>query len=83
MEVGRRVETIQTTASLRTARILRRVLEIWETCCLSNSSEKPSANADVKTLKDNNSNNDDDGDDDKRKGKCIKKIGRINIRIPN
>ena len=29
LEVGRRVETIQTTASLRTARILRRVLEFW------------------------------------------------------
>ena len=28
-EVGRRVETIQTTTSLRTARILRRVLETW------------------------------------------------------
>ena len=28
-EVGRRVETIQTTALLKTARILRRVLEIW------------------------------------------------------
>ena len=27
LEVGRRVETIQTTALLRTARILRRVLE--------------------------------------------------------
>ena len=45
LEVGRRVETIQTTALLRTARILRRVLETW---CHSNSSEKPSANADVK-----------------------------------
>ena len=29
LEVGRRVETIQTTALLRTARILRRVLETW------------------------------------------------------
>ena len=28
-EVGGRVETIQTTALLRTARILRRVLETW------------------------------------------------------
>ena len=28
-EIGRRVETIQTTALLRTARILRRVLESW------------------------------------------------------
>ena len=30
LEIGRRVETIQTTALLRTARILRRVLETWE-----------------------------------------------------
>ena len=29
LEVGGRVETIQTTALLRTARILRRVLENW------------------------------------------------------
>ena len=30
LEVGGRGETIQTTALLRTARILRRVLETWE-----------------------------------------------------
>ena len=30
LEVGSRVETIQTTALLRTAKILRRVLETWE-----------------------------------------------------
>ena len=29
LEIGWRVETIQTTALLRTARILRRVLETW------------------------------------------------------
>ena len=29
LEVGERVKTIQTTALLRTARILRRVLETW------------------------------------------------------
>ena len=29
LEVGGRVETMQTTALLRTARILRRVLETW------------------------------------------------------
>ena len=29
LEAGGRVETIQTTALLRTAKILRRVLEIW------------------------------------------------------
>ena len=46
LEVGRRVEIIQTTALLRTARILRRVLETWGH---SDSSEKPSANADMKS----------------------------------
>ena len=30
LDVGGRVETIQMTALLRTARILRRVLETWE-----------------------------------------------------
>ena len=44
LEVGGRVETIRTTAILRTARILRRVLE---NRYHSNSSERPSANADV------------------------------------
>ena len=29
LEIGGRVETIQTTALLKTARILRRVLETW------------------------------------------------------
>ena len=53
LEVGGRVETIQTTALLRTARILRQVLE---TCCHSNSSEKPSANTDVKNSKGVNNN---------------------------
>ena len=38
IEVDGRVETIQTTALLRTARIPRRVLE---TCCHSNSSDRP------------------------------------------
>ena len=45
LEVGGRVETIQATTLLRTDRILRRV---QETCCLSNSCERPSVNADVK-----------------------------------
>ena len=48
LEVVGRVEIIQTTALLRTARILRRVLE---TCCHSNSSETPSADTDVKNSK--------------------------------
>ena len=48
LEVGWRVEIIQMTALLRTARILRPVLE---TCCHLNSSEKPSANTDVKNFK--------------------------------
>ena len=48
LEVGGRVETIQTTTLLRTARILRRVLETWGELLSLKSSEKPSANADVK-----------------------------------
>ena len=39
LEVGGRVDTIQTTTLLRI---------VLETCCLSNSSERPSANADWK-----------------------------------
>ena len=50
LEVGDLVETIQTTALLKTARILRRVLEIEETCCRPISSEIPPAYADMKTL---------------------------------
>ena len=46
LEKRGQVETIKTTALLRSAGILRRVLE--ETCCHSNSSERPSANADSK-----------------------------------
>ena len=38
LEIRRRVKTIQTTSLLRSARILRRVLE---TCCHSNCCEKP------------------------------------------
>ena len=45
LEIGGWVETIQTTTLLRTARILRRVLETWGD---SNASEKPPANIDVK-----------------------------------
>ena len=53
LEIGGRVETIQTTALLRTARILR----LEETCCHLNSSEKPSVNTDVKNSKGLNNNN--------------------------
>ena len=45
LEISGRVETIQITALVRSARILRRLLE---TCSLSNFNERPSANADVK-----------------------------------
>ena len=45
IEIRGQVETIQTTELLRSARIPRRV---QETCCHSNSSEKPSSNTGVK-----------------------------------
>ena len=47
LKVGGLVETIQTTTIIRTARILRKVLEV--TCCHSGSSERPSTKADVKS----------------------------------
>ena len=65
LEVGGLVETIQMTAMLRTARIQRRTWRLEETCCHSNSSEKPSANTDVKNSKrvnnNNNNNNNNNG----------------------
>ena len=64
LEVGCQMETIQTTALLKTARILRRVLE---TCCHSNASERPSAYADVKTLMSNNNNNNNNNVDHRKK----------------
>ena len=48
LEIGGRVEAIQTTALLKTARILRRVLETWGDLLSLRFNEKPSANADVK-----------------------------------
>ena len=58
LEIKERVETIQTTALLRTVRILRRVQETWRDLCYSDSSERPSALADVKNSQGvNNSNN--------------------------
>ena len=53
LEVGGRVETVQTTALLRTARILRRVLETWGDLL---SLKKSSANTDGKNSNNNNYN---------------------------
>ena len=48
LEVGSWVETIQKTVLLKTARILRRVLETWGDLLSLNLQWKPSAYADVK-----------------------------------
>ena len=48
LEVGGRLETIQTTALLRRRESWDESWRLEETCCHSDSSEKPSANADVK-----------------------------------
>ena len=53
LEKKGQVETIMTTTLLRSAKILRRDLE---TCCHSDSCEKPSANAHVKNSQWNNNN---------------------------
>ena len=57
LEVGGRVETIQMTALLRTARIPRRVLETWEDLLsLKLQWKKPSTNTDAKNSKGVNNN---------------------------
>ena len=71
LEVGGRVETIQTTALLKTARIFRRVLETWGDILSLNLQWKPSANADVKKNSNNNNNN--------NQMKLISKIGIQNL----
>ena len=48
LEIRGQVETIQTIALLRLARILRQSWRLEETCCHSDSSKRSSANADVK-----------------------------------
>ena len=57
MEVGGRMETIQTTVLLRTDRILRKVLETWGDLLSLNSCERLSSNADGKNSKGINNNN--------------------------
>ena len=53
LEIRGRVDTIQTTALLRMARILR----LEETCCHSNSSKRSSTNTDMKNSQGVNNNN--------------------------
>ena len=53
LEIEGHAETIQTTSLLRLVRILRRDLDTWKTCSLSNSNERPSA----KITRSNNDNN--------------------------
>ena len=67
LEIRGQVETIQTTALLKSARILRRVLE---TCCHSNSSGKPSTNTGVKNYQRNNNNNNIKASKDKMQQNC-------------
>ena len=60
LEIRGWVETIQTTTLLRTARIQRESWRPEETCSHSNSSERPSANTDVKNSQGVNNNNNND-----------------------
>ena len=57
LEIGGRTETIQTTALLRTTRILRRVLETWGDLLSLKLQWKTSVNTDVKNSKGVNNNN--------------------------
>ena len=50
LEIRGRVETLQTTALLRRSEYWEKSRGLEETCCYSDSSEKPSTNADVKNF---------------------------------
>ena len=56
MEVGGRVETIQSTTLFKRPEYWEESWRLEESCCHSNSSERPSANADVKNSNNNNNN---------------------------
>ena len=57
LEIGGRGETIQMTAFFDRPEYWEASWRLEETCCLSNPSEKPSANAGVKNLKKSNNDN--------------------------
>ena len=57
LEVGGQVETIQTTTFLRSARLLRRVLRLEDTCSHSTSRKRTSAGIDMKNSQGVNNNN--------------------------
>ena len=57
LEIRGQVETIQTTALLKSARILRRSWRLEETCCHSKFNGKPSAVVGIRNSNNNNNNN--------------------------
>ena len=58
LNVGERAETIQTTSLVRSARIMRRVLETWiGTCCHLDYSQGPPATADMNNSPNNTNDN--------------------------
>ena len=57
LEIGGRVNPIQTTALLRTDKILRRVLETWGDLLSLKLQGKPSTKTDVKNSQGGNNNN--------------------------
>ena len=62
LEIRGWLETIQTTALLRSARILRRILETWEDLLSLKLQWKTSGNADGKISQRNNNNDNNSND---------------------
>ena len=74
MEFGGRVETIETTTLLRTARDTeKKSWKLEETCCPSNSCERSSAKTDVKNSNELNNNNNNNNNSWKYEEKSWKK----------
>ena len=81
LEMGGRVETIQTTALLRTARILRRVLETWGDLLSLKLQWKTISFTDVKNSKGVNNNNNNNNDKYVNLAKELKKLWNVKVTV--
>ena len=79
LEIRGRVETIQTTALLRTTRILRRVLESWGDLLSLKTSEKLSAKTDRNISQQVNNNNNNNNNNTMMKKKRLENLRTLAV----
>ena len=80
LEVGERVETIQTTALLRRLQCGEESWKLEQSCCHTNSREIPSFNADVKNSREVNNNNINNNDNNNNNNIGIEKCAMLAMK---